>query len=152
MWVCRMIVWNVKKSGVEWKGVVRVILVWWKCRIFTPKGRDLNLIIIMKQFKVYSIEDFANPAIFEHTSMKNVGGKYHGDGFASFCRVVSSSVTLDGHSPRVGLLTEEMLSVPSVTLRRARNRSWATLEWLYRFIIVKTTDRPLPMRRLTIYR
>lgn len=70
----------------------------------------------MKQFKEYTLEDFANPAIFEYTSMKNVEGKDQGDVFASFCRVVSSSVTLDGRKPCEGVLTEEMLSVPSVTI------------------------------------
>lgn len=64
----------------------------------------------MKEFKDYTIEDFAN---FDHihTEKHKVAARTH---FVSFSRATKTPIPVPRVIHRVGELTEELLTVPTV--------------------------------------
>lgn len=77
----------------------------------------------MKQFKDYTLEDFANPELFTYTSMKDHHRDTKRPVHCGLFRVVktddsNSRIPVPRTIHRIGELTEEMLAVPTVTRKR----------------------------------
>lgn len=77
----------------------------------------------MKQFKDYTLEDFANPELFTYTSMKDEVRTTKRVAHCGLFRVVRTDdsgnrIPVQRTIHRIGELTEEMLAVPTVTRKR----------------------------------
>ena len=78
---------------------------------------------MMKQFKDYTLEDFANPELFTYTSMKGQARTTKQTVHCGLYRVIktddsNSRIPVPRTIHRIGELTEEMLAVPTVTRKK----------------------------------
>lgn len=71
----------------------------------------------MKQFKDYTLEDFANPELFTYTDMKDEVRTTKRVAHCGLFRLINKG-SIDNSNVIIGDLTEEMLAVPTVTRPR----------------------------------
>ena len=71
----------------------------------------------MKDFKDYTLEDFANPALFEYMSMKNHPRTTKRVAHCGLFRLVNKGA-IDNSKVTIGALTEDLINVPTVSRQR----------------------------------